>query len=64
MKKQERCTVERVQQTRVPVLVYRLSCGDLFEWADIFPPIYNKWLVTPEELERQVGFHSSTQDDA
>ena len=24
----------------------------------------NKWLVTPEELERQVGFHSSTQDDA
>ena len=40
MKKQERCTVERVQQTRVPVLVYRLSCGDLFEWADIFPPIY------------------------
>ena len=24
----------------------------------------NKWLVTPEELERQVGLHSSTQDEA
>ena len=24
----------------------------------------NKWLLTPEELERQVGFHSSTQDEA
>ena len=24
----------------------------------------DKWLVTPEELERQVGFHSSTQDEA
>lgn len=39
-KKIERVTVERLQQVDPPPIVYRLSCGDLFSWSDIYPPTY------------------------